>query len=294
MSQAVSGATNAVHRGSYKAREKLSRVKTKIKNIAETVTDQDKRLWLRKKVRMLVRPEDKTCNVHRLTPINSMRSSTSTLDPPAPNTMAEDGGILDAEFDRCQDLLDQDQPGPDWELLSDMETGRVWRKQDANSNSCVYRTYAKMTEPLPLLVNALTDLEKRKDWDQYCLDMHEITKIDETSVIYWRVKFPFPLSDRDYVFYRRTKPLPTGEMLVLSRSAPRDSHKAEVPGVIRVDDFRTRCALRPTPDGGVDYRMEYWEEQKGNIPQWAVRWAMDKAVDSMLEGMRKHMKLLST
>jgi len=39
--------------------------------------------------------------------------------------------------------------------------------------------------------------------------------------------------------------------------------------------------------------MEYWEEQAGNIPQWAVNWAMDKAVDSMLAGMRKHMELLA-
>jgi len=240
-------------------------------------------------MKAVLRPQD-SARHRRLLPVGSSVLPSRHTAPG--DQLACDEGIRDSEFAACQDLLLQDDPGPEWELLSDKPSGKVWTKKDAGSCTPVYRAHATMSESLPQLVEALTDVSRRKEWDEYCTEITEMQRISDTSVIYWRVKFPFPLSDRDYVYYRRTKTLPNGDVLVLSRSAPNNAHKQQVPGVIRVDDFRTRCALRPTPSGGVEYRMEYREEQAGSVPGWAVKWAMDKAVDAMLDGMRQHMSLL--
>jgi hypothetical protein len=60
---------------------------------------------------------------------------------------------------------------------------------------------------------------------------------------------------------------------------------------VRLHEFSTKAALLTRPDGKTEYRCEYFEEPNGNIPSWAVSWAMDKCVDSMINGILKHMEL---
>eukprot|EP00286_Rhodomonas_abbreviata_P021211 CAMPEP_0181310168 /NCGR_PEP_ID=MMETSP1101-20121128/12439_1 /TAXON_ID=46948 /ORGANISM="Rhodomonas abbreviata, Strain Caron Lab Isolate" /LENGTH=349 /DNA_ID=CAMNT_0023416773 /DNA_START=336 /DNA_END=1385 /DNA_ORIENTATION=+ len=287
-SRARTACNAVVHRGSIRAKQQMQ-------SFAQNVQDPEKRELFRHRIRhMLVNRERSSMVPRKLSSVTlrwSDRASSQTLD--RESSPREKIGIADEEFAGCETLFEDDEPGADWDLLSELPAGKCWRKQQPGSDAFVYRTYVTMSEPLPLLLAALTDVERRKEWDAYCIDIREVDKLGDTSVVYWRVKFPFPLSDRDYVYYRRHMENKKGEVLVLSRSAPVGAHVGEVSSVIRIDEFRTRCALRSTPDGGTDYRMEYWEEQKGNVPQWAVRWAMDKAVDSMLEGMKKHMKLLA-
>uniref|UniRef100_A0A8C9NN39 Phosphatidylcholine transfer protein n=1 Tax=Serinus canaria TaxID=9135 RepID=A0A8C9NN39_SERCA len=43
------------------------------------------------------------------------------------------------------------------------------------------------------------DLDFRKEWDQYVKELYEET-YDGEKVIYWEVKYPFPLSNRDVSF----------------------------------------------------------------------------------------------
>ena len=57
-------------------------------------------------------------------------------------------------------------------------------------------------------------------------------------------------SDRDYVYYRRTQQLPSGEVLVLSRSAPPNAHKPEV-----------RLRLRELD--GVSVAVSVYEKESG-------------------------------
>uniref|UniRef100_A0A8C6Z3Z8 Phosphatidylcholine transfer protein n=1 Tax=Nothoprocta perdicaria TaxID=30464 RepID=A0A8C6Z3Z8_NOTPE len=40
------------------------------------------------------------------------------------------------------------------------------------------------------------DLDFRKQWDQYVKELCEKT-YDGEKIIYWEVKYPFPLSNRD-------------------------------------------------------------------------------------------------
>ncbi len=42
---------------------------------------------------------------------------------------------------------------------------------------------------------------------------------------------------------------------------------------------------------GCNYFVEYFEEPKGNVPAWAVNLAMDKAVDMMVEGIRRQIDM---
>ena len=51
--------------------------------------------------------------------------------------------------------------------------------------------------------------------------------------------------------------------------------------------LRVAVSLSSPPPSSVlqvEYTCEYHEESKGNIPAWAVSWAMDKCVDSMVNG----------
>lgn len=97
-------------------------------------------------------------------------------------------------------------------------------------------------------------------------------------------------------------------------------------GVVRIDQFFANSALRQRTDGQVripqacksghgqhapdpcprvligifismtqvEYRCEFHEEVKGNIPGWAVNMAMNQCVDTMIDGLLQHMALLKT
>jgi hypothetical protein len=62
-------------------------------------------------------------------------------------------------------------------------------------------------------------------------------------VIYWRVAFPFPLQDRDYVYYRRLLNEEGGKRYMISKGAELGKHVEEIKGVVRVENFETKLAL---------------------------------------------------
>ena len=48
------------------------------------------------------------------------------------------------------------------------------------------------------------DVEYRKQWDSYVKELYA-RDADGRNVIYWHVNFPFPMSNRDYVYARERK-----------------------------------------------------------------------------------------
>jgi len=116
-------------------------------------------------------------------------------------------GVTEEDLVECGRLMQGEAPAGDgWELMSDKRNSvqsKVWRKQFPGSIASVYRAHATFSEPLELVLAALTDLSRRTEWDGTCLDLRQLKSFGETKVIYWRVKFPFPLANRDYIYYTR-------------------------------------------------------------------------------------------
>ncbi|XP_035511525.1 phosphatidylcholine transfer protein isoform X3 [Morone saxatilis] len=76
------------------------------------------------------------------------------------------------------------------------------------------------------------------------------------TAIYWEVKYPFPLSNRDYVYMRERRDLDVDGRkiwVILARSSP-DTPCAEKSGVLRVKDYKQSVALESDGAGGTKER----------------------------------------
>nr|XP_005911081.1 PREDICTED: phosphatidylcholine transfer protein [Bos mutus] len=132
------------------------------------------------------------------------------------------------------------------------------------------------------------DLAYRKQWDQYVKELYEKECSGET-VVYWQVKYPFPMSNRDYVYVRQRQELDfEGQkvhvILAQSTSEPQFPEKS---GVIRVKHYKQRLAIQSDGKKGSKVFMYYFDNPGGQIPSWVINWAAKNGVPNFLKDMVK-------
>ncbi|XP_072339984.1 phosphatidylcholine transfer protein [Scyliorhinus torazame] len=130
------------------------------------------------------------------------------------------------------------------------------------------------------------DLEYRKQWDSYVKELYE-QECDGQKVIYWEVKYPFPLSNRDYVYRRERHDLDVGGRkiwVIVAKCVPGLPAKS---GIIRVEDYHQTMALESDGKKGTKVFMHYFDNPGGMIPAFVINWAAKSGVPSFLKEMQK-------
>lgn len=130
------------------------------------------------------------------------------------------------------------------------------------------------------------DVNGRKAWDEHTLEVRVVEMVDGAQVVYWVVKFPWPMSDRDYIFCRRIVLEPDGSFCVVSRGIEHPS----IPigrKYTRVDPFESRLIFRDLPNGNTEWGMHYFQDIKSSIPDAIIRWVTKKAIPESVEKMWK-------
>ncbi|MCJ8749435.1 hypothetical protein PDJAM_G00176320 [Pangasius djambal] len=118
-------------------------------------------------------------------------------------------------------------------------------------------------------------------------ELHE-KDYDGQKAIYWEVKYPFPLSNRDYVYVRERRDLQVNGRkiwVVLARSSA-VSHCPEKSGIIRVKDYKQTVAMETDGAQGTKIFMNYFDNPGGNIPAWLINWAAKSGVPGFLKDMQ--------
>uniref|UniRef100_A0A8C7NYW8 Phosphatidylcholine transfer protein n=1 Tax=Oncorhynchus mykiss TaxID=8022 RepID=A0A8C7NYW8_ONCMY len=126
------------------------------------------------------------------------------------------------------------------------------------------------------------------DMSKYPTELHE-KDYDGHSAIYWEVKYPFPLSNRDYVYVRERRDVDVDSRkiwVVLAKSSPQ-SPLPEKSGVQRVNDYKQTVAMESDGACGAKVFMNYFDNPGGNIPTWLVNWAAKSGVPAFLTDMQK-------
>ncbi|XP_077690168.1 phosphatidylcholine transfer protein isoform X3 [Eretmochelys imbricata] len=152
-----------------------------------------------------------------------------------------------------------------------------------------YKIFGGLADcPPELLADVYMDLDYRKQWDQYVKELCE--KIyDEKRIIYWEVKYPFPLSNRDYVYIRERRDMEVDGrkiwvMLAKSMSLPQCPEK---PGIIRVNSYVQSLVLESDGKTGSKVYMYYFDNPGGMIPSWLINWAAKSGVPAFLKDLQK-------
>ncbi|XP_074967130.1 phosphatidylcholine transfer protein isoform X2 [Phalacrocorax aristotelis] len=128
------------------------------------------------------------------------------------------------------------------------------------------------------------DLDFRKQWDLYAKELYEKT-YDGEKVVYWEVKYPFPLSNRDYVYIRECQELDVNgqKIWVVLAQGVSVPQCPERPGIIRVKTYKQNLAVESDGKTGSKVYMYYVDNPGGRIPLWLVNWAAKSGVPAFMK-----------
>ncbi|XP_016062691.1 PREDICTED: phosphatidylcholine transfer protein isoform X1 [Miniopterus natalensis] len=200
------------------------------------------------------------------------------------------GGFSQEQFrEACAELLQPALAAAEWQLLLETLGISIYRLLDQQTGLYEYKVFGVLEDcPPALLADVYMDLDYRKQWDQYVKELYEKECNGET-VVYWEVKYPFPMSNRDYVYTRQRQELDVEGrkvhvVLAQSSSVP---HFAERPGVVRVKGYRQSLAIESDGKKGSKVFMYYFDNPGGQIPSWLINWAAKNGVPTFLKDLAK-------
>ncbi len=137
-----------------------------------------------------------------------------------------------------------------------------------------------------------TDVEFRPQWDSYCVEVSELCHHDGWEIVYWEVKYPWPLSNRDYVYARRSHEPTTGSYVIVQRACELGEHRAEKNDVVRVQTYTSDVMITPEPSGGCKMKIMYIDDPGGRIPKSLVNWAATKGFPSGMADLARAGQML--
>uniref|UniRef100_A0A3P9AC71 Phosphatidylcholine transfer protein n=1 Tax=Esox lucius TaxID=8010 RepID=A0A3P9AC71_ESOLU len=153
--------------------------------------------------------------------------------------------FTDGEFLEAWKELDEPNLEGGWEFFTETMGVKIYRLFDKETGLYEYKIFGVLATCTPeLCADVYMDLLYRKQWDGYVKELYE-KDYDGQSAIYWEVKYPFPLSNRDYVYVRERRDVDADGRkvyVVLAKSSPQ-SPLPEKSGVQRVNDYKQSVAM---------------------------------------------------
>lgn len=197
--------------------------------------------------------------------------------------------FTDEEFQSAWGELDEPQLEGGWELFTETMGVKIYRLFDKETGLYEYKVFGVLaTCTAELCADVYMDLAYRKHWDGYVKELYEMES-DGQKAIYWQVKYPFPLLNRDYVYVRERRDLVVDNRkiwVILARSSTGTACE-EKSGVLRVKDYKQSVALESDGASGTKVFMNYFDNPGGMIPTWLVNWAAKSGVPGFLTDMQK-------
>eukprot|EP00128_Syssomonas_multiformis_P008773 Colp12_sorted_trinity150504_noHs@25560 len=154
-----------------------------------------------------------------------------------------------------------------------------------------YRAVGKFdTVDAETLFKVLQDLKYRETWDANIIEWKVVNP--ETKCMYYVVKYPFPLSYRDYVYHLEGRNLNSdpsnpekNAFVILGKSAPNSSHvPSSKSSYVRINDYYQFMVVKPQGKGCSVF-MRYFDNPGGSIPTWVINWVASSGVPAFLKSL---------
>ena len=124
-----------------------------------------------------------------------------------------------------------------------------------------------------------SDFSERIRWDPSCLVLETLKTEGLDDIVHWVSDFPWPISDREYVFRRRLMQDGTGAVAVSKAISPSDGLVPVESSKIRIRDFVQYSSVSTLEDGsGVSIALLYRNNMEANLPSWLVNWFASKGL----------------
>jgi hypothetical protein len=182
--------------------------------------------------------------------------------------------------------------GDGWEAIVDTRPVRLYRRPDVDeSQPPHYLLWGRIAAVPEVAFRVLVDNAYRKEWDEYVGNLTPL-ELDGSwahgsDAYRLRAEFPYGLTDREYVLYRRTARRPNGDLAVIARSGEHPGASEVEPGVsvVRATIFYSGIVVRADPEtpGGTIFFNRWRDSPGGMLPNFVIKWFTTKAIPKYID-----------
>lgn len=179
-----------------------------------------------------------------------------------------------------------------WEWVATRNGVRIYKQIVAVKGSDLVMVKGYVTldhiSPENVLYN-IRDTARRAQWDKTFDGFTLIESgIRGNEVVYNSIKAPWPVTDRDFLQWRRIVIDPsTGVIKILHRSAEHPAKPEDLSGaMIRAESIISAYILRPRPPDSCDLFLLTQTDVRGTIPRFLVNSTAARAPFSWVENLR--------
>ncbi|MCB0578686.1 MAG: hypothetical protein KDD10_05190 [Phaeodactylibacter sp.] len=161
-----------------------------------------------------------------------------------------------------------------WQFQKETEGIKVYYRESPDSKIKELKATLIVESSLSAAVKVISDAARFPDWVYKCKAGSVIEGDSEQSFCYYNLSdFPWPLSDREFIFRCTTFQNPeTLEVFSLATAAP--DLLPETSKHVRVQTAESNFRLRPLEGRQVEVEYFLKADPGGLIPAWMVNWAL--------------------
>jgi len=179
-----------------------------------------------------------------------------------------------------------------WEPVMDQPRIKVWRRPIFDGELYQYKVYGTWDDvPAAAFYLIQVDLDYRKAWDKLVVNLDVIDRDVESGaeVVHWVTHFPFPMSQRDYVYARRFMVDRDNNIAVLMSKGVEHPKEPVRRKFVRVHRYMSNMVIKPHgrfEEAGLDYVLTYYDDPQATIPSVAMSWMASTGVPKFTEDLR--------
>jgi hypothetical protein len=176
-----------------------------------------------------------------------------------------------------------------WEKIDEEDGIRVFRKEMPGSPLVAFRGEGMVYSPIEKILWVLADDAHRAQWTDRLEKSRVLEQRSQSeSIIYQHYGMPFPVSDRDYVYYGRATRNAAGGVTIDLRSV---THPKAPPTVgVRAKLMFGRYTLIPKGRSATFVVVEMHTDPMGSIPSWLVNLVQKSWPLKTIQGLRQQVK----
>lgn len=201
---------------------------------------------------------------------------------------ASDDFLLDLSNDQADEVL----ISLGWEKVLRKEYLMLYRRFDHDLQIYIYKMLGTFDDITALVfLQVQLDTDYRMSWDDHALRLSIIDRNDDiqSDVVHWIQRFPFPLTNRDYLYVRRycldTSVAASPKLVMKCHSITHPDVEVDKKNV-RVNNYESSIIIQSNSrldEKGMKFIMTCCEDAKATIPSSTYSYLAQSGIPNFVE-----------
>lgn len=181
--------------------------------------------------------------------------------------------------------------GGAWVKVASEDGVTVWKQEKGAGGFPTFRGVGLVKANIFQVMAVLSDVDRHTQWMEACIDARMLRQISEYErIVYSRTDAPWPVSDRDAVFYSKAHVDMKRKVVDVRFKAVRSRLKPPVDGVVRMHWLRGHYKFTYKDENLtlVDYKVD--ADPGGMLPTWLAKLATRRLPLNTIKAFRTRCK----